>query len=639
LPCSFISAVAMASGLLSSCCDNRPRALSTSQGLGGAEAAEEVPAQELEDLRQPKMMCYQCEQTNAGKGCTTTGVCKKSPTTAGLQDLQVLYALRLCQLATAFGPENPFEAECRHLILESMFATLTNVNFDNARFEAYLKQSAALAEKMEKKLENHSGPYRKETGKPFPPAPASLPKVLPTDSKALLVAAGPAGLLSRSEVVANEDIFGVLEMCVYGLKGVMAYFYHAEHLQVNDQHPAAQEDKVAAYGEGERTEVYQELYRVGAFLCSAGNSKATEETLNAGLGEALALGALNLKVMKLLDAGHNAVLGTPEPTLVKQEPPKGPAILVSGHDLSILGKLLVQCKGRGVNVYTHGEMLPAHSYPGLKKYEELRGHFGTHWGNQQKEFRHFPGSILMTSNCLMPPMGKYRDRIWTTGPVGFDAVPNVVSEDFTAIIDQALKQSVEIKVPRSGELPNRELQIGFGHAAVLGVADKVVEAIKGGQLKHVFVIGGCDGTEGTRSYFTDLAADTPDDSIILTLGCGKFRLNGRDYGTIRGIPRLLDVGQCNDAYGAVVIATKLAEALGCGVHDLPLHFAVSWFEQKAVAVLLTLLHLELKNIRLGPNLPAFITPKVLAVLNEKFGLKPANIHAEDEDLEAMLQGK
>mmetsp|Transcript_74129 Transcript_74129/g.176751 ORF Transcript_74129/g.176751 Transcript_74129/m.176751 type:complete len:580 (+) Transcript_74129:87-1826(+) len=576
-----------------------------------------VAAPEMEDLRAPQMMCFQCEQTNAGKGCTTTGVCKKSPQTSGLQDLTILHALRLCQLAHVEGGA---EAAVRDLVLEPLFATLTNVNFDDARFEQYLKDLAAHIAQLEARL--------KAGGQAVPAAPKALPAKLPETKQELLAAAEPAGLLARSAEVANEDLFGVIEMCAYGLKGTCAYFYHAEHLLAGD----------AAYSESERTEVYKEIFRLGNYLAEVNSTTAKENALGVALGECLAVGALNLKVMKMLDSAHTTLLGTPTPVEVTQEQPESPAILVSGHDLAVLHRLLPQAEKQKVNVYTHGEMLPAHSYPNLKKFENLKGHFGTHWGNQQKEFRHFPGVILMTSNCMMPPVGKYRDRIWTSGPVGFDKIPQV-EDDFSALIQQALEFKDSVPVPRSGVIPHRKLQVGFGHAAVLGVADKVVEAIQSGALKHVFVIGGCDGTENSRSYFTDLAADTPQDSIILTLGCGKFRLNGRDYGTIGGIPRLLDVGQCNDAYGAVVIATKLAEALGCGVHDLPLHFAVSWFEQKAVAVLLTLLHLELKNIRLGPNLPAFITPKVLAVLNEKFGLKPANIHAEDEDLEAMLQGK
>lgn len=312
-----------------------------------------------------------------------------------------------------------------------------------------------------------------------------------------------------------------------------------------------------------------------------------------------------------------------------------PAILVSGHDLAVLKVLLEQSEGKGVDVYTHGEMLPAHGYPGLKKFSHLRGHFGTHWGNQLHEFKKFPGAILMTSNCLRPPTKKYADRIFTCGPVGFANIPRLDDHDFAPLVDRALAlPPLEAGFPSNSKVP---LSTGFGHGAVLSLADKVVGAIKSGQLKHVFVIGGCDGTESTRSYFTDLAESTPSDSLILTMGCGKFRLNSQDHGTVAGLPRLLDMGQCNDAYGAVVVASKLAEALGCKVQDLPLHFAVSWFEQKAVAVLLTLLHLELKNIRIGPAVPAFLTPKVLGVLQEKFGLSGISTDHEEEDLEQMLK--
>lgn len=583
----------------------------------------------MEDLKAPKMMCYQCEQTNSGMGCTTVGVCKKSADTAGLQDLQMQYTFRLCQLASI--DSGPYEEQCRQLVLETFFSTLTNVNFDNTRFQSYLKQSATLIHKMEEHL--------KHAGFEAPVQNATLPKVkkagyetdpaVESTVEELLKQAEPTGILARSALVGNEDIFGVLEMLTYGLKGTCAYFYHAEELKAGD----------AAYAEGEREQIYQEIYRVGAFLAEACCSKPKEDALTVGLTECLQMGALNLQVMKCLDAAHTTLLGSPEPTEVSQETPEGPAILVSGHDLAVLLRLLQQTEGTGLNVYTHGEMLPAHSYPNLKKYTHLKGHFGTHWGNQVKEFRHFPGSILMTSNCLMPPQGKYKDRIWTCGPVGFEKLPNTLNHDYSPLIEQAKQFADKIPVPRSGQIPHQKLTIGFGHAAVLGVAETVVGAIKSGALKHVFVIGGCDGTESSRSYFTDLANDTPPDSIILTLGCGKFRLNNLDLGTLGGLPRLLDVGQCNDAYSAVIIATKLAEALGCTVHDLPLHFAVSWFEQKAVAVLLTSLHLNLKNIRLGPNLPGFITGNVLKVLNEKFGLKPARLHEEDEDLAEMLSGK
>mmetsp|Transcript_44689 Transcript_44689/g.96076 ORF Transcript_44689/g.96076 Transcript_44689/m.96076 type:complete len:613 (-) Transcript_44689:37-1875(-) len=583
------------------------RAFSVLQGIAAAKT--------------PQMLCFQCEQTSAGKGCTTVGICSKTPELAGLQDLQMAYNLHLTQLGHALK-SGPLVQECRKLVLESTFATLTNVNFDDGRFEAYLKRAATLVEKMSAELDNP------------PPAPSCLPKSLPETRKDMFLAASQTGLVARSNNVGDEDLFGVVEMGTYGLKGLVAYFYHAEALAA---------DCPGAYSEEEREEVYQELFRLGAALARAGNEKSGEAwDLNAALGECLALGGLNLKVMKLLDAAHNAKFGTPGPIEVSTSPEMGRhAILVSGHDLHHLEALLKQSENKGIDVYTHGEMLPAHGYPGLNKYKHLKGHFGTHWGNQLAEFRCFPGPIVMTSNCLRPPTRKYSDRLFTAGPVGFKNIPQIQDNDFSAVITKALTCPVmeqsAMKWAKDG-VP-RNMTTGFGHAAILGVADKVVEAIKAGALKHVFVIGGCDGTEGKRSYFTDLALDTPEDSIILTLGCGKFRLNGDDHGTLGGLPRLLDVGQCNDAYGAIVVAVKLAEALGCKVHDLPLHFAVSWFEQKAVAVLLTLLHLELKNIRLGPAVPAFLTPRVIGILNEKFGLMGIDVEHEDDDLEKMLQGK
>lgn len=572
------------------------------------------------------MMCFQCEQTASGKGCTTQGICSKTPQLAGLQDLQMLYNLRLCQLAHA-APGTPHEEECRQLVLESTFATLTNVNFDDDRFEAYLQRAAALVGDMEAGL--------KGQGRAAPSAPPGLPARLPGDRKSLLLAAGPAGLLARGAKVGNEDVFGVVEMATYGFKGVAAYLYHAEHLGAGG----------AAYSESDRTEVYQEMFRIGSYLAEAGSSPAPDpEALGRALSECLATGAVNLKVMKMLDAAHCQRFGSPTPAPVSTATPSGrPSILVSGHDLGVLHSLLAQTQGKGIDVYTHGEMLPAHGYPKLREFDNLRGHFGTHWGNQLHEFRHFPGPILMTSNCLRPPTRKYSDRLWTAGPVGFHAIPRIEGDDFAPLIDKALAlpplDEASNKAALRGDSQRPTLQTGFGHAAVLGVADKVVGAIKSGQLKHVFVIGGCDGTETSRSYFTDLAHDTPPDSIILTMGCGKFRLNGEDHGTLAGLPRLLDMGQCNDAYSAVVVATKLAEALDCSVRDLPLHFAVSWFEQKAVAVLLTLLHLDLKHIRIGPAVPAFLTPRVIGVLNEKFGLKGIDAHHEDEDLAQMLQGR
>lgn len=565
-------------------------------------------------LQAPQMMCFQCEQTSSGKGCTTQGICSKTPELAGLQDLQMLYNLRLCQLASAAPAGSDLEKRTRRLVLESTFATLTNVNFDDSRFESYLKEAESVAFDLEQCLKSKRAA--------FPAALHGLPDRLPSDHRGLLLASGPAGILARGKVVGDEDLFGVLEMATYGLKGVAAYFFHAEEL--------------GGYSAAEADQVYDEFFRIGAYLAEASTSPASPGALAQALGECLALGALNLKVMQLLDTAHTTAFGHPAPTSVSSKPGGRPAILVSGHDLGVLHELLVQSDGKGVDVYTHGEMLPGHSYPKLHGFEHLRGHFGTHWGNQLHEFRHFPGPVLMTSNCLRPPTRKYRERLWTAGPVGFEGIPSA-NGDFTSLINQALEcQPFDASTVKEETKP--DLLVGFGHQAVLGVADKVVSAIKAGDLKHVFVIGGCDGTESTRSYFTDLARATPKDSMILTLGCGKFRLNGEDHGTVAGLPRLLDVGQCNDAYGAVVVATKLAEALGCTVHDLPLHFAVSWFEQKAVAVLLTLLHLELKNIRIGPAVPAFLTPNVLQVLNEKFGLQAIDAHHEDDDLAKMLQG-
>lgn len=578
-------------------------------------------------MAKPQMMCYQCEQTTGGKGCTTVGVCTKTPQLAGLQDLQMLYNLRLCQLAQALGSPSTFTADVRRVVLESTFATLTNVNFDDSRFRGYLSEAAGLVKSMESHLA--------EKGTALPQALPGLPSELPSDKTELLLASGPAGLLARSQLVGDEDLFGVVEMCTYGLKGAAAYFYHAEHLGVG----------ASAYTEEERGEIYDEMFRIGSYLASAGTSAPADagEALGVALGECLALGALNLKVMKVLDQAHCVALGSPSPTEVSTSNAGGkPAILVSGHDLGILHSLLEQTRGKGVDVYTHGEMLPAHGYPKLRAFEHLKGHFGTHWGNQLHEFRHFPGSILMTSNCLRPPTKKYSDRLWTAGPVGFTSIPAIQGQDFAPLVEKALSLPVFDGKANTqalrGSSQRDKLLVGFGHDAVLGVADKVVGAIKAGDLKHVFVIGGCDGTESSRSYFTDLAAETPPDSIILTLGCGKFRLNGQDHGTLGGLPRLIDMGQCNDAYSAIVVAVKLAEALGCGVHDLPLHFAVSWFEQKAVAVLLTLLHLEMKNIRIGPAVPAFLTPKVIGILNAKFGLNGIDAAHEDEDLAKMLQG-
>eukprot|EP00933_Yihiella_yeosuensis_P075368 TRINITY_DN84728_c0_g1_i1.p1 TRINITY_DN84728_c0_g1~~TRINITY_DN84728_c0_g1_i1.p1 ORF type:complete len:582 (+),score=90.64 TRINITY_DN84728_c0_g1_i1:99-1844(+) len=529
----------------------------------------------VSSLAAPDMMCFQCEQTSAGKGCTSVGVCTKTPPLAGLQDLQVVYMKRLCQLAHALGPQSPLYEECAAWVLESSFATLTNVNFDQERFEQFLSNGAALATNMELAL----------ASKPLPQSFPDLPQqALPLGHKLeMQELAKRCGILARGQMVGSDDLIGVVEMATYGLKGVIAYFYHAEQIGKG----------TGAYSEEERSAIYQELFRIGNYLALAGSHAPADldAALEEALGECMAVGALNLKVMGMLDAAHCKVLGKPCPTEVSTKPVPGKAaILVSGHDLDTLKNLLVQIGDKDIDVYTHGEMLPAHSYPELQKFKNLRGHYGTQWSNQLSEFRKFPGAILMTSNCLRPPTKKYVDRLWTSGPVGFHGCPHINSdEDFSGLIEKALNlPGFEVDSLDNHPRPSKQIVTGFGHDAVLGVADKVLDAIKTKQLNHIFVIGGCDGTETSRSYFTDLAESTPPDSVILTLGCGKFRLLDSDHGTVGGLPRLLDMGQCNDAYSAVVVAVKLAEALGCKVQDLPLHFAVSWFEQKAVAVLLTL---------------------------------------------------
>jgi hydroxylamine reductase len=419
----------------------------------------------------------------------------------------------------------------------------------------------------------------------------------------------------------NDDALVVREMVVYGLKGTIAYFNHAE--RIRKMNPKA-------YSEEERNDVYAKLFKSFASVAS--------EKLDVGemLGAALNVGAINLKVMELLDGAHTKTFGNPEPTNVSTIPTSGKCILVSGHDIVDLYKLLKHTENRGVNVYTHGEMLPANSYPELKKFRHFKGHFGHAWQRQKQDFAKFPGAILLTSNCLMEPLSSYKNRVFTANAVGFNGVRHLGEFDFEPLVECA-RNSPGFKAEdcTKGTSTRDNLTIGFGHHTVLSVADKVLEAVHKGDLKNIFVIGGCDGSEGERSYFTDLSGNLPKDAIALTLGCGKFRVNGHDMGTLpNGIPRLLDFGQCNDSYGAVVVALTLAKALNTDVNGLPLHFAISWFEQKAVAVLLTLLHLNVQNIYLGPHLPAFLTPNVLNILVEKFKLKPTG--NANTDLKNMI---
>jgi hydroxylamine reductase len=420
--------------------------------------------------------------------------------------------------------------------------------------------------------------------------------------------AGGTGCTKVGVCGKNEDIQSLQDTLIFGLKGIAAYAYHARELGQKDE-------------------------EVDAFMHEAMFATLTnvDFDLNRYLELVLKAGEMNLRVMEMLNNAHTSTFGKPTPATVPTGTKAGPGIVVTGHDLLDLYELLKQTEGKGINVYTHGEMLPAHGYPELRKFKHLVGNYGTAWQNQKKEFEEFSGAILVTTNCVMIPKDSYKDRMFTCGIAGVSGVKHITNRDFSEVIDKALSQ------PPLPENPQGTLNTGFHYTAVLGLADKIIEAVKAGKIRHFFFIGGCDGAKPGRNYFTEIAEKVPDDCVILTAACGKYRLNARDYGDIDGIPRLLDTGQCNDCYSAVKIATALAEAFDCGVNDLPLSLVVSWYEQKAVAILLTLLHLGIKNIRLGPSLPAFLSENVLNVLVEKFNIKP--IGNPDEDLAEMLSSK
>ena len=417
--------------------------------------------------------------------------------------------------------------------------------------------------------------------------------------------AGGTGCTKIGVCGKNEDVQSLQDILVFGLKGIAAYAYHAGEL-------------------GERDE------QVDAFMHEALFSTLTnvDFDLNRGLELVLKAGEMNLRVMELLNNANTSKFGNPTPASVPGGTKAGPGILITGHDLLDLGELLKQTEGKGINIYTHGEMLPAHGYPELRKFKHLVGNYGTAWQNQRKEFDEFSGAILVTTNCIMPPKDSYKDRIFTCGVAGAAGVKHIKNRDFSEVIEKALS------APALAEASQPTLSTGFHYTAVLGLADKIVAAVKAGKIRHFFFIGGCDGAKPGRNYFTALAEKVPDDCVILTAACGKYRINARDYGDIDGIPRLIDTGQCNDCYSVIKIAIALAEAFGCGVNDLPLSLAVSWYEQKAVAILLTLLHLGVKNVKLGPSLPAFVTPNVLNILVEKFNISP--IGDVDKDLAQML---
>ncbi len=541
------------------------------------------------------MFCNQCEQTAQGTGCTKMGVCGKDPATAALQDL-LTYAVRgLSHVAAEGRRKGVVDPEVNRFTVKAIFATLTNVDFDPARFEEWIREAVQLREALKEKVKAAGGNVSFDD-----PAATFQP------------AADREGMVKQGEDVGlpidwdrDEDVKSLQETTLYGIRGVAAYADHAAIL--------GQEDDA-----------------VYAFIHDA-LSKLTDKSLGLQdwVGLALKTGEANLRAMELLDAGNTGRFGHPVPTEVPLGHKKGKAILISGHDLKDLEDLLQQTEGKGIYVYTHGEMLPAHGYPELKKYPHFYGHYGTAWQNQKKEFAEFPGAILMTTNCIQKPADSYKANIFTTGLVGWPGVTHVPNGEFGPVIERALE------LPGFAEDADKgSVMVGFARNAVLGVADKVIDAVKAGAIKHFFLVGGCDGAKPGRNYYTEFVEKAPADTVILTLACGKFRFFDKKLGDIGGIPRLLDVGQCNDAYSAVQIAVALANAFECGVNDLPLSMILSWYEQKAVAILLTLFHLGIKGIRLGPSLPAFITPNVLQVLVDNFEIKP--IGTADQDLQEIL---
>lgn len=517
-----------------------------------------------------EMFCFQCEQTAGGRGCTRIGVCGKDIEVAKAQDE---LTGTLVELARAAENKKP-DRQANELMMQALFATLTNVNFDAAR----IKELKEQVEREKAKL------------------------------------GGAEDFDAASLFSGDVDMVSLRSTLLFGIRGMAAYAWHAHVLGKDD-------DEVTAW-------LYKGMRSIGE-----------EHTVDEWLGLIMELGQVNLKCMAMLDEAHTSAYGHPVPTKVSMKVEKGPFIVITGHDLLDLKQLLEQTEGKGVNIYTHGEMLPAHSYPELKKYPHLKGNFGTAWQNQQKEFDSIPAPIIYTTNCLMPPKASYADRIFTTAAVSYPGLKHIAGKngkkDFYPVIKKALglggwKEDKQFTGINGGT----ELMTGFARNAVLGVADTLIGAVKSGGIKHFLLVGGCDGARPGRNYYTEFVKQTPQDTVVLTLACGKYRFNDLNIGEIGGLPRLIDIGQCNDAYSAIQVALALANAFNCDVNELPLTLVLSWFEQKAVCILLTLLSLGIKNIYLGPSLPAFISPNVLNVLVEKFDIKP--ISTPEADMKAIL---
>lgn len=544
------------------------------------------------------MFCYQCEQTAGGKGCTKMGVCGKTPEIAALQDL-LIYQIKgiSCYAKEIVEKGENVDKSIVTFIENSLFTTLTNVNFDADFHVEMLKESQRIKEKV-----------RKQVGKIKNDTDHATYNLSETKSE-MLEDAKKAGIMYDQKL--DPDIRSLRQTIIYGLKGISAYGHQARELGYYD-------DQV-------------DNFYIRALEATTDDTLSVEELIRW----TMRTGDMSVAVMKKLDEANTTVYDNPSPHKVNVHIKKGPFIIVSGHDLRDLEMLLEQTEGKGINIYTHGEMIPSHGYPGLKKYPHLVGNFGSAWQNQQKEFDNIPGCILMTTNCLMRPRETYKDRIFTTSVVGWDGVKHIPKgkdgkKDFTEIINKAL----ELGGYEEDQEPH-EILVGFGHNATLSNAETIVNAVKDGKIRHFFLIGGCDGARPCRSYYTEFAKMVPDDCIILTLACGKYRFNKLEFGEVAGLPRLLDVGQCNDAYSAVRIATALADAFGTDVNGLPLSLIISWYEQKAVADLLALLSLGIKGIFLGPTLPAFLSPNVLQYLVDTFNLRL--ISTPEDDLKTCLQ--
>ena len=541
------------------------------------------------------MFCYQCEQTAKGEGCTKIGVCGKQPDVAALQDLLNYVVKGLSQVAVEGRKVGVNDQEINQFTSKAIFSTLTNVDFDPERFVDLINEAVEKRDVLKEKVKAAGGNIDFGEG----------PSTFKPEStfKAIVAQGEKVGIKADPDV--NDDILSLRELLIYGIRGMAAYADHAAILGKED-------DSVYAFmQEGMASTLKDDL------------------TIDNYIGLVMKCGEVNLRTMELLDAANTGMYGHPVPTSVPLGSKAGKAILVSGHDLKDLEEILRQTEGKGINIYTHGEMLPCHGYPELKKYPHFYGHYGSAWQNQAKEFDAFPGAILMTTNCIQKPRDSYKDRIFTTGLVGWPGVQHISAKDFTPVIDKALE------LPGFTEDQDaKQVMVGFARNAVMGVADQVIEAVNNKAIRHFFLVGGCDGAKPGRDYYTKFVEQIPDDCVVLTLACGKFRFFDKDLGNIGGIPRLLDVGQCNDAYSAIKIASALADAFECEVNDLPLSIILSWYEQKACAILLSLLYLGIKDIRLGPSLPAFISPNVLDVLVDKFNIMP--IKTPEEDLQAIL---